>query len=454
MDNMNRFGKPSGEPAGEAPAAGPAAPARASGRVVIDIDDILIGRRFQHFEVRARLGRTAAGTVYLADDTSLCQPVMLTMLRRSSGGADPGLVDALAAPRHQSRVAHQNVAQVRFVGTADGNPFVVTEHVDGRSLREEIKHSGAISWIDAVAHMVQIVRALEAAHEVGLVHGALTPSNIILRRRGPDGSAPVDVKVDGFGVAPTADSRDGDDPYLAPEQRAGGAPSLRGDMYALGVIFHEMLTAAPPRSERPLPERLAPQYIRRLVAFLKREDPKQRPSGYEELLGRLEVALVEPPAAQPLAARAGAFVIDMLTLGLVVIAAAVLGPRMAPVSRWEAMQLGLLGFTIYSVCAHKRGGQTLGKQIFGVTLFEPRQGLGWPGMIARPLVQLWGLFAAAAMIDLELGSNPAWEQIADQLGGPLIVVGVLWLLGFLVVLTNKEAIALHDHVTGTSVAAN
>lgn len=453
MDNMNRFGKPSAEPANEA-SPSPAAPVRPSGRV-IDIDDLLIGRRFHHFEVRARLGRNAAGTVYLADDTSLRQPVMLTMLRRSSGdaAADADTIDALAAPRHQSRVAHQNVAQVRFVGVADGNPFVVTEHVDGRSLREEIKHSGAISWVDAVTYMVQIVRALQAAHEVGLAHGALSPSNIILRRRGPEGGGQVDIKVDGFGV-PAAPDDGGGNPYLSPEQRAGAVPSPRSDMYALGVIFHEMLAAAPPRAERPLSERLAPHYIRRLVAFLQREDPRQRPSGYEELIGRLEVAVVAPPVSQPLVARAGAFAIDMLTLGLILVAAVVVAPRVLPASRWEGMQLGLLAFAVYSAYAHKHGGQTLGKQIFGVMMVEPRQGLAWRAMIARVLIQLWGLFAGAALIDIELGSNPGWDQITGQLGVPLILVGALWVLGFLVVLTDKEAIALHDHVTGTSVAAN
>src|SRR5258708_27466487 len=145
MEGMKTVGKPNAEPASEA-ATGAAAPARSTGRV-IDIDDGLIGRRFHHFEVRARLGHAATGTVYLADDASLNQPVMLTMLRKPVASADTVVGDPLAAPRHQARVTHQNVAQVRFVGMADGNPFVVTEHVDGRSLREEIKHTGAISWV-------------------------------------------------------------------------------------------------------------------------------------------------------------------------------------------------------------------------------------------------------------------------------------------------------------------
>jgi uncharacterized RDD family membrane protein YckC len=230
---------------------------------------------------------------------------------------------------------------------------------------------------------------------------------------------------------------------------------MRADMYALGVIFQEMLTAAPPaRHERPIPERLAPHYIRRLVAFLKRDDPKQRPSAYDELLGRLEVALIEPPAAQPLVARAGAFAIDLLLLALTLVASLVALPRLAPATGWESAELGFIFFAAYSMVAHKNGGQTVGKQICGVILIEPRQSLSWPRMLARFMVQMWGPIAAAIMIDVELGSDPTLAQIGGQLGGALGVLGALWLAGFLVVFSDKKAIALHDHVTGTSVVAS
>ncbi|HEY2901497.1 MAG TPA: RDD family protein [Polyangia bacterium] len=460
MEGMNRFGKPDAEPPSEAEAAAEAAatpaPAAASAASrgsarVIDIDDSMIGRRFDHFEVRARLGYSGSGTVYLAEDISLQQPVMLTMLRRVQAVTDVPGGDILAAPRAQARVNHQNVAQVRFVGVAEGNPFVVAEHVDGRSLREEIKQTGAIAWPEAVAYMVQIVRALQAAQEVGLAHGALTPANIILRRHGDDPGSPVEVKVDGFGVPAPADGAS-DNPYQAPERRAGGLPSMRADMYALGVIFQEMLTAAAPgRNERPIPERLAPHYIRRLVAFLKRDDPKQRPSVYEELLGRLEVAFIQPPVAQPLVARAAAFGIDLLVLVLMMVASLVLLPRLAPATRWESAELGFIFFAAYSIVAHKNGGQTVGKQICGVILVEPRHSLSWPRMLARFIVQMWGPIAAAILVDVELGTDPTLTQIGGQLGGALAVLGALWLASFLVVFTDKKAIALHDHVTGTSV---
>src|SRR5216684_1376227 len=93
MEGMKTVGKPNAEPASEA-GAGATAPARTTGRV-IDIDDGLIGRRFHHFEVRARLGHAATGTVYLADDTSLNQPVMLTMLRKPVASAETIVGDPL-----------------------------------------------------------------------------------------------------------------------------------------------------------------------------------------------------------------------------------------------------------------------------------------------------------------------------------------------------------------------
>ena len=452
MGGMNRFGKPDDDPPPEASESVAVQQLRSSARV-IDIDDTMIGRCFHHFKVRARLGHSGSGTAYLADDTSLQQPVMLTVLHRTMAANDVPGGDILAPARAQARVAHQNVAQVRFVGVADGNPFVVTEHVDGRSLRDEIKHNGAIHWADAVAYMVQIVRALKAAQEAGLAHGALTPANIILRRHtGENGALAVDVKVDGFGMPPVSEGED--NPYLSPERRAGGLPSMRGDMYTLGVIFHEMLTAAPPREDRPLFERLAPHYIRRLVAFLRRDDPKQRPSIYDELLGRLEVALIGPPVAQPLLARAGAFGIDMLLLALILVGSVVLLPRGAPTSHWESAQLGLIFFVVYSIFAHTNGGQTVGKQICGVALREPRQKVSWPRMMARVLVQLWGPVAAAVMIDIDLGFDPTLGQITGQMGGTLGVIAALWIASFLVILTDKKAVALHDHVTGTTVVSS
>jgi hypothetical protein len=448
MDGMNRLGKPAGEEPTEPPASDPAS-ARGSAARVIDIDDTMVGRRFLQFEVRARLGISGVSVAYLAEDTSLKQPVVLKVLRRTQAPTESQVAETLSAARQQARVAHQHVAQVRFVGVTDGLPFVVTEHVDGITLREELKRNGAMPWTEAVAVLFPIARALQAAQSVGLTHGSLTSSNVIVRR--PEGAAPIEVKVDGFGVR-TMNDVDGDSPYAAPEQRAGGLPSVRADMYALGALLHEMVTAAPPHADgRGISERLAPGYVRRLAAFLMRTDPKQRPSGYDELLGRLEVALIEPPAARPFLTRAAAFAIDLLVMTVVIVGMGVLLPRMMPTTRWEAMQFGLLAFVIYSVLAHHHGGQTVGKQICGVMALRPRQGSTWKRMLARVLIQLWGPLTAALVIDIELGFSATLPEIGSQLGGVLGVLAALWLAGFVVVLTDRKGTALHDHVTGTSV---
>jgi uncharacterized RDD family membrane protein YckC/tRNA A-37 threonylcarbamoyl transferase component Bud32 len=443
---MNRPAKPTAPPPssdGETAASAPA------GARVIEIEDPMIGKQLAHFVINARVAQGEHGTVYLAEDASLKQRVALKLLRRPLDADAAFCADLIASARLQANISHQNVAKVRYVGEDQGRPYIVSEYVAGQSLKRALAQGGAMAWEDAVAVMVEIVRALQAAQTAGVFHGALTSSNVIVQydETTPDG--PPSVKLVDFGAGRANDEH----PYAAPEHVAGEPANMREDMYALGVIFHEMLTAVPPQPGRSLPEGAAPPYIRRLVAFLARPEPRQRPSGYDELLTRLEVALVKPVAAVPRLSRAAAFGIDLLALCLVALAVG-LGITMTGFgTRWEGYQVGFGMFAAYSIAAHTVNRQTLGKRLCDVRLQRARGLLTWGRMATRFAVEFWGPIAAMVLIDVELGSNPTWQQITSRLGSTIAIIGALWAASFVVVLTDRKGLALHDHATDTSVVA-
>jgi uncharacterized RDD family membrane protein YckC len=444
---MNRPSNPTATPPTPEPAPAPAA-ARAR---VIDIEDPMVGRRVGHFHLRSRLGQGELATVYLADDLVLEQPVAVKVLHRAHAGEPAGLetaVDLLSSARQQARVSHQNVAGVRTLGAEQGRAYIVAEHVPGQTLRNTLARDGAMAWEDAVAVMIEIVRALQAAQAAGVFHGALTSSNVFVSLSEARGEAPV-VKVADFG----GDIARAAAPYLAPELERGAPATLRGDLYALGVLFHEMLTAVPPQAGRALPERAAPAYIRRLVAFLMRPEARQRPSGYDELMNRLDVALVKPSAVPSLWRRATAFAIDLAALSLTVAAGMILLPRAGVATPWAGGQIGFAAYALYWVIAHKVNRQSLGKRVCGLRLQKPKGLLSWWRSTARFVVQFWAPLAAVAIVNLELGSPADLSLIGARLGSVLSVLGVFWVSGLAVVLVDRKGTSLADHATDTSVIA-
>jgi Tol biopolymer transport system component len=207
------------------------------------------------------------GEVYLADDTRLNRRVAIKFL--PALGGDDGLrvrrfeQEALAA----SALNHPNIVTVYEFGTDHGQEFLVTEFVDGRTLREVLLYPTFVLE-DALHVAEQTAMALAAAHKAGIVHRDIKPENIMLRE---DGS----VKVLDFGLAklsaapagsqgapapwsssdPDAQTRAfvtmpgsilGTTVYMSPEQARGKEVDERTDIWSLGVVIHEMLTGSPP----------------------------------------------------------------------------------------------------------------------------------------------------------------------------------------------------------------
>jgi len=208
------------------------------------------------YHIVERLGEGGMGSVYRASDPRLERDVALKVLHEDP---DPGRgIDRRRQLRLEaralSRLMHPNIATLFDLDTHEGVDFLVLEYVPGHTLAHLLE-SGPLPEARARAIALEVSEALEAAHEHGVVHRDLKPGNIILNPRGR-------AKVLDFGLArfqgsstatmstlKTADPVErfaGTMPYMAPEQIRGERTDARTDVWALGVIMHEMCAGARP----------------------------------------------------------------------------------------------------------------------------------------------------------------------------------------------------------------
>ncbi|WP_437689829.1 nSTAND1 domain-containing NTPase [Sorangium sp. So ce176] len=245
-----------------------AAPARDV--TLLDPGDII-----NNYEIIRKLGQGGMGVVYLARDTKLGRLVALKLLLSYTGR---GIERFLDEARATARCRHENIVVIHEVDEIRGYPYLVLEYIKGRSLREWMTQRerpdasgwpvlaappGSMSPRHAIELMIPVVRALLCAHEVGIVHRDLKPENIRLDDAGG-------IKVLDFGLAKRIDAGlapaitgaaaalagDAGQPrksaiagtphYMAPEQLLGGDMDGRTDLWAVGVILHELLTGAHP----------------------------------------------------------------------------------------------------------------------------------------------------------------------------------------------------------------
>jgi serine/threonine protein kinase/tetratricopeptide (TPR) repeat protein len=203
------------------------------------------------YELVAFLGAGGMGEVYKAYDAKLERPVALKLLSTQLSHDPDRLQRFRAEARAASALNHPHILVVHDFGDFDGRPFIVTEFVEGQTLRERMNLT-PFAMKDAVGVATQIASALAAAHARGIVHRDIKPENVILR---PDGY----VKVLDFGLARQTlrddpGTRSASEPgaligtlrYMSPEQSRGlsvGAPS---DVFSLGLVFFEMITGRHP----------------------------------------------------------------------------------------------------------------------------------------------------------------------------------------------------------------
>lgn len=210
------------------------------------------GEEVGAYAIASLLGAGSSGEVWRARDKRLGRDVAIKVLLPHLS-ADAARVDRFASEaRLVGALNHPNILAVYDVGDYRGAPFLVSEYLDGQTLRARLQ-SSAMRVGDVAATGAAIARGLAAAHARGIVHRDLKPENVFITRDGV-------VKILDFGIAKLQRSIDGLDAgpgtltgaivgtagYMAPEQVRGETTDARADLFALGVMLHEMLAGAAP----------------------------------------------------------------------------------------------------------------------------------------------------------------------------------------------------------------
>jgi eukaryotic-like serine/threonine-protein kinase len=201
----------------------------------------------ERYEIVKILGQGGMGAVYKATDRELNRTVAIKVIRPDLA-RDAGIVERFKQELLLShQVTHRNVIRIYDLSEADGMKFITMEYVEGENLLTLIHQKKKFSPEETVEIVQQVCKALEAAHAVGVIHRDLKPQNIMRDRTGR-------ILVMDFGLARTLEGDGmtqsgalvGTMEYMSPEQALGKPLDQRSDIFALGLIFYEMLTGQMP----------------------------------------------------------------------------------------------------------------------------------------------------------------------------------------------------------------
>ncbi len=256
------------------------------------------------------LGEGGMADVYLAIDTILNREVAIKILRGELSSDPVTLVRFQREANAASKLNHPNVVDVYDVGEFEGRHYIVMEYIRGRTLKQLISQRGALDKKEAVDIMIQLTSAVQHAHENHIIHRDIKPQNVLVK---DDGT----VKITDFGIALAHDAVQltqsdavlGSAHYLAPETTRGEPATNQIDIYALGIVFYELLCGSVPfQGENPvqiamkhLREEMPgirefnptlPQSIENIITKATVKNRKQRYQSAQELLDDLQKCLL------------------------------------------------------------------------------------------------------------------------------------------------------------------
>lgn len=198
------------------------------------------------YEILEIIGAGGMAVVYKATDLRLNRFVAVKILRDELARDEEFRARFQTEAQAVAMLSHPNIVSVYDVSHSDDVEYIVMELIEGVTLMQYMLKKGVLGWKEALHFAVQISKALEHAHEKGIVHRDIKPQNIMLLRDGT-------IKVADFGIAALESAQEqrssqtvGSVHYIAPEQAKGEQPDTRSDIYSLGVVMYEMLTGSMP----------------------------------------------------------------------------------------------------------------------------------------------------------------------------------------------------------------
>src|SRR5277367_3775292 len=240
----------------------------------------LLGGRYR---LDVQIGRGGMSTVYLAFDTVLERPVAIKLMHREIASDSDQLERFRREARSVAQLNHPHVVTVIDAGEEPsgegaseewaGTPYIVLEYIDGETLKDVIRREAPLDIPQAIAYAIEIARALGAAHEQQIVHRDVKPHNVLITEEGG-------AKITDFGIARSLSEEGltmagrvlGTTDYVSPEQALGQPVTGQSDLYSLGVVLFEMLTAQVP-FHASSPVAVAMKHVREDVPDVQRLRP-------------------------------------------------------------------------------------------------------------------------------------------------------------------------------------
>ncbi len=269
--------------------------------------DSNIGKKLDgRYELLELIGVGGMADIYRARDIVEDRIVAVKILKTEFAGSEEFLRRFRNESKAIALLSHPNIVKIYDVGFTDKVQFIVMEYVDGITLTDYIEQQGVLKWRDAVHFTIQILKALQHAHDRGIVHRDIKSSNVMLLADGT-------IKVMDFGIArfnrennkTVSEKTIGSVHYISPEQARGDITDERSDIYSVGVALYEMLTGKKPfdgdspvsialmhmQSTPKKPTELnstIPEGLEQIVLRAMQKDPAQRYQTAGEMIKDLE----------------------------------------------------------------------------------------------------------------------------------------------------------------------
>ena len=258
---------------------------------------VYVGKSIGRYHILEKLGEGGMATVYKAFDTRLEANVAVKVIRTENlpqSGAERALKRFEREAKALAQLNHPNIVKVIDYGDYEGKPYLVMPYLEGGTLKGLMQARGALPWQEAVRVLLPIAKALAYAHQRGMIHRDVKPSNILITDSGEPMLSDFGVTkiieeettLDLTGTSATV----GTPEYMAPEQATSKTVDHRVDIYALGIVFYEMVTGRKPYvADTPL-----------AVLFKQASEPLPRPKQFVPVLpDKVEQIILKALAKKP-----------------------------------------------------------------------------------------------------------------------------------------------------------